>query len=146
MKLYIAGPMRGRREFNFPAFLRTDDRLQEFGHETFNPAANDLAKGFVPIGLTGNEDLSELGFDLRESLAEDVEYIAREADGIVVLPEWYRSAGARAEVSLALALGLGVYYSDGDDNLSPEDGDGLVEITHLAAGLMANALAEVHHA
>lgn len=108
MHVYCAGPMRGRKDFNFPAFEATTKHLRVMGHEVFNPAERDLTAGFKTVGMTGNEDLSEEGFDLRAALAADLEYITLTADAICVLPGWEHSAGARAEVATAHALGLKV--------------------------------------
>jgi hypothetical protein len=37
MRIFIAGPMRGLHEFDFPAFHRTAAKLRAEGHEVFNP-------------------------------------------------------------------------------------------------------------
>lgn len=109
VKAYLAGPMRGIKEFNFPRFLTVGQLLtQEWGFEVFNPAQHDIDRGFDFSGYDGTEDLSEIGFDLRQSLAADLEFVAREADVVVVLGGWEKSKGARAEVSTALALGIPV--------------------------------------
>lgn len=105
MRVYVAGPMRGYPEFNFPAFLTAAAALAEGGHEPINPAQQDLDVGFIPEGLTGWEPLDELGFDLRASLAWDLDQVCA-ADAIYLLPGWERSSGARAEVAAAAALGL----------------------------------------
>jgi Domain of unknown function (DUF4406) len=108
LALYLAGPMRGLPEFNFPTFLLVGATLRQAGFTVFDPAEYDVSNGFDYHGLTGNEDLSELGFDLRDALATDLEFIARKADGVAVLPGWEQSKGARAEVATALALSLPV--------------------------------------
>lgn len=106
--LYVAGPMRGIEAFNFPAFNKASDWLRAAGYATVNPAQHDEENGFDPTGMTGNEDLSEIGFDLREALAWDLDKIAKEADGIALLPGWEKSRGVAAEVATAEALGLTV--------------------------------------
>jgi len=105
-RIYVAGPMRGIPEFNFPAFHQAADELKAAGHLVFNPAAHDVNNGFDPSGMTGNEDLSALGFDLRNALAADTGFICGSADAIAFLPGWHESKGARAEMALAAALGL----------------------------------------
>lgn len=104
--VYVAGPMRGLPEFNFPAFNAADDRLTDLGYDVFNPAARDRATGFDPSGMTGHENLTAHGFDLRAALGADTYYIAHHADGILLLDGWENSSGARAELALAAALGL----------------------------------------
>lgn len=108
MKIYLCGPMRGIKEFNFPAFDRAAAELRKYGHEVFNPAERDRLAGFSTEGLTGHEDLAELGFSLRDALAADTEYIAKHADAVALLPRWEHSSGVAAEIALAHALGLPV--------------------------------------
>jgi hypothetical protein len=100
--------MRGIAEFNFPAFDRAAEELRAAGYDCFNPADNDRLVGFDGAGWTGFESLEERSFDLRGAMATDLEFIAREADAVCVLPGWEGSMGARAEVAVAHALGLPV--------------------------------------
>lgn len=108
MKIYVAGPMRGIPEFNFPAFFKATSQLREAGHDVFCPAEHDVQGGFHPTGLTGDEDLAKLGFDHRDALAQDIDWILREAEAVCVLPGWKHSLGATAEVAAAKAIGLKV--------------------------------------
>jgi hypothetical protein len=108
MKIYLAGPMRGIADFNYPAFDAGAAHLRSLGHEVFNPAQHDRETGHDLTGSTGNEDLSSLGFDLRSALGADLDWICTQADAVAVLPGWENSKGARAEVATALALGLTV--------------------------------------
>ncbi|WP_137975293.1 DUF4406 domain-containing protein, partial [Salmonella enterica] len=39
MKIYIAGPMTGRKKFNRDAFNKEADRLMKHGHTVLNPAS-----------------------------------------------------------------------------------------------------------
>lgn len=107
-RAYVAGPMRGLPAFGFPAFHAAEADLQARGFEVFSPARRDEAKGFAPSGMAGTEDLSALGFDLRDALATDLDWITRHADMVVVLPGWEASKGANAEVATARALGIPV--------------------------------------
>lgn len=107
-KVYIAGPMRGIPQFNFPAFLKADRWLRALGYLTFNPAQHDLDLHGQEVmkSETGNNDEAEQrGFDLGKALRDDLTYIAMEADAVCVLPGWENSSGANAEVALARALG-----------------------------------------
>ena len=112
-KLYLAGPMRGIANFNFPAFYAAAHKLRAEGYEVFNPAERDnddhgcdISKG----NLTGSVEqaTADHGFNLRNALAHDLTYICREADVIALLPGWNKSAGAIAEFHTANALGLEV--------------------------------------
>lgn len=112
MNVYLAGPMRGLPQFNFPAFRRAAGSLRAEGHVVFSPAERDEQIGFDPTDMTGDEDLASIGFDLREALRIDTEWICRWADAVAVLDDWERSSGARAEVALARALSLPVYVAE----------------------------------
>lgn len=92
MKLYIAGPMTGLPEFNYPAFNAAAKALAEVGYETLNPVDN------VP----DVEKPTWLDF-MRMSLVQ-----ISQADGLAVLPGWQDSRGADIEVTLANDLGLPV--------------------------------------
>jgi len=106
---YLAGPMRGYPEFNFPAFIKKTAELRAEGHQVFSPAERDIQKGFEYLGLKGTpEELTEKAFDLRNALAADTEFICLHATHIFMLPGWSRSTGATAERALALALGITV--------------------------------------
>ncbi len=107
--VYIAGPMRGIAEFNFPAFFAADDVLTARGDIVISPARHDIQTGFDPKGLSGNEDLAGLGFDLAKTLLWDLEQVAA-ADAIYLLDGHENSSGARAELALANALGKTVDY------------------------------------
>lgn len=107
MRIYIAGPMRGIPEFNFPAFDEATAWLRARGHDVFNPAERDRDEdGFTGEGFDGTEDLSQHGFDLRAALGADLAWITEHADLVVVLPGWEESKGANAEVATAVALGI----------------------------------------
>jgi hypothetical protein len=118
MRIYVAGPMRGIAEFNFPAFHAAAAWLRGKGHEVFNPAERDILATGVDISQgneTGDNVLAEVkhGFNLREALKDDLEFVCLHADAVVVLPGWESSLGAQAEVATARALGLHVLsYSE----------------------------------
>lgn len=103
--LYLAGPMRGIPEFNFPAFFEAEARLVSAGFNVINPARRDVDNGFDYRGKTGNEDLSEVRFDLREALLWDLEAVSG-SDGVALLHGYSKSSGAQAEIALAKALGI----------------------------------------
>lgn len=111
MKVYLAGPMRGIPQFNFPAFLAAAERLRAAGHTVFNPAEADNERHGTDVSagnLTGDEHLAaaQHGLSLREALAADLQFICREADAIALLPGWENSKGVAAERATAIALGL----------------------------------------
>lgn len=115
MNIYLAGPMRGYKDFNFPAFFEAANKLREDGHTVFNPAERDTKEwGSQRLkSNTGdeNEVASNLGFHGAIALARncflaDTHYICTTADAIYLLPGWEKSKGAIAERALGIALGL----------------------------------------
>lgn len=104
MKLYLAGPMRGYPEFNFPAFAEAAFGLRFLGHDVFSPAE----KG-EEVELTNAPDLQDDEAFRRKVFKIDTAYICDEAEGIALLDGWENSSGCRAEVALARAIGIPVY-------------------------------------
>jgi len=122
--VYIAGPMRGYEEFNFPAFHAAEMRMILGGWNPFNPARRDVERhDGVDISkgnVNGDESKAaeDHEFSLRDALGEDCEWICHEADAIVMLPGFAESKGARAELALAEALGHTTMYLSHDAQLS----------------------------
>lgn len=111
LKIYLAGPMRGHPEFNFPAFHRAAAKLRSEGFDVFNPAENDektIGADFSKDYPTGDEDVlaKNTGFTIRHALWADLRFLCQQADAIALLPGWEKSSGARAELATAEALGL----------------------------------------
>lgn len=107
--------MSGLPYFNFPAFLEAAHDLRNLGHEVFSPAERDNARHGTDISANNpsgdiREAITDHGFNLREALAEDTDYICRHAEAIAMLAGWEHSAGARAEHALANALKLKIIY------------------------------------
>lgn len=113
--IYLAGPMQGIPEFNFPRFNAVAWALRQDGHRVFNPAQRDIERaGGVDISKGNTEgkltEETKKHFSLREALADDTNFICLEADTIVLLPGWEKSNGAQAEHRLAVALGHEIIY------------------------------------
>ena len=94
-RIYIAGPMTGLPELNFPAFHAEAAFLRALGFEVENPAENPAP----PCG-------SWLGY-MRMAIVQ----VAR-CDAVVMLPGWNDSRGALVEHDLAQGLGLDVIYHE----------------------------------
>lgn len=112
MKIYVAGPMRGVPDFNFPAFDMATEHLRELGHTVFSPAERDRNKYGEGVNDSRTGDLADLDmikFNIRDALGADLAWICAHADAVVVLPGHETSTGARAEVATAKALGIPVY-------------------------------------
>jgi Domain of unknown function (DUF4406) len=98
MKIYLAGPMRGYPDGNASAFAYWTVRLRETGHEIFNPVEHELTLGY---------DASTR--PIRDCMLDDMSYILREAEAVVVLNGWERSRGALAEMHTAWCCDIPVY-------------------------------------
>jgi Domain of unknown function (DUF4406) len=112
MHIYLAGPMRGIYELNFPAFFKAAEHLRKLGHEVFSPAENDVDNYGNEFWRGHQGDLKELehiAFNIRQTFFQDLEYITLHADAVVLLPGWENSEGAKIERSVALFLKLMVY-------------------------------------
>jgi uncharacterized protein DUF4406 len=117
--IYLAGPMQGIPEFNFPRFNAIAWAIRQDGHRVFNPAQRDIERaGGVDISKGNTEgklnEETKKHFSLREALADDTNFICLEADTIALLPGWEKSNGAQAEHRLAVALGHEIAYLDLD--------------------------------
>ena len=99
MRIYIAGPMRGLPDFNFPAFHAAAAELRALGHTVFNPAEADTADGFDP---RRDEPLP-----MAHYMARDLPEVCR-ADMVVLLFGWSVSKGAKLEAYVARACGIPV--------------------------------------
>lgn len=103
MIVYIAGPMTGMPDWNYPAFFETEQQLRDMGHTPVNPAHHD--------GLTVEEALANAGTHENPAqpwayyMRRDLPHVAN-ADALCLLPGWQKSRGARLEVHVANTLGI----------------------------------------
>jgi hypothetical protein len=88
--IYVAGPMTGMPEHNFPAFHAAAERFRAAGWRVVNPAEN----------FHGRTDLSRSTY-LRVDLI-----LLAQCDAIALLSGWERSAGATLEAVVAAEIGL----------------------------------------
>jgi hypothetical protein len=102
--VYIAGPMSGYPEWNYPAFFAAQDRLEAEGWKVFNPAAKDQdtfedkeaqVSGDTALAIKNGT------FDFRSAYMWDIEKVLY-GDGIYMLKGWENSPGARGEHAAAL--------------------------------------------
>ncbi len=102
MRVYLAGPMRGYPECNFPAFHEGTAVLRRQGHDVASPAEEDLKIGLDVTGFLtcSNEELSAIAFDLDETIRRDVHFVLW-AEAIILLPGWEKSTGVAGELNLA---------------------------------------------
>jgi len=90
-RLYLAGPMTGIDDFNFPAFNDMAAKLRARGYVVENPAGHGVVDG-AEWGDYMAYDLTRLGM----------------CGMVAVLPGWDASRGARLEVHIARELGMPV--------------------------------------
>lgn len=106
MKIYLAGPMSGYDDFNFPAFDAAAATLRAAGYEVFNPADQDRK-------TWGSMENIKKHANYRDCLRVDLNWILDHAEAIALLPGWERSKGANAERATAVALGLKIIELEG---------------------------------
>jgi len=95
MKVYIAGPMTGIPNLNFPAFHEAASRLRAEGHYVVNPAEInvDPSAGWLEC----------MRADIRELVT---------CEAIFLLPGWELSRGATLERHIAERLGFVILADD----------------------------------
>lgn len=96
MKVYLAGPMTGLPEFNYPAFHSAAEDWRKEGWEVLNPAEN-----------FGGDTTKEY----REYIRADLAMLCQ-AEAIAFLPGWRKSKGATFECGMAQMLGLLMYDAE----------------------------------
>ncbi len=116
-KIYLAGPMSGLPQFNFPAFFEAAEALRRNGFEVVSPAeidnAEDAAAALAsPDGAMQTIPSRKTWGDF---LARDVKLLADTGiQGIVFLPGWEKSKGAKLEAFVGLLQGFKFWeYEDG---------------------------------
>lgn len=91
MKLYLAGPMRGIKAYNHPAFDIATTALRAAGHEVFSPAENDRTRYPARDWYKATGNLADDGIesaDIRAIIKMDLDWICDNAKGIALLPNW----------------------------------------------------------
>ena len=91
--IYLAGPMRGLFEHNYPTFHEAEGAIRFRCPD---------AKIFNPARAFGGDTTK----DIRDYFAADFTFLLTEADSIVFLPGWEGSEGSLIEFGIARALGL----------------------------------------
>ena len=107
MRIYLAGPMRGRLYYNFLAFDEAAQHLRRLGADVISPADMDREAGFDATKLPLDHDWTAYSkhFDKRMCVLRDVKALVS-ADAIVMLENWEQSSGALLEVGLGRWLGI----------------------------------------
>jgi hypothetical protein len=93
-RVYIAGPMTGLPDYNFPAFNAEAAKLRDQGFTVLNPADHGVVDG------------AEWGDYLRHDIAG-----LMSCERIHHLPRWEVSRGATLEHGIALALAMKMTFA-----------------------------------
>lgn len=112
MKVYIAGPMTGYPQFNFPAFIAAADLLRGRGWEVISPAELDDEEDRARAMASPDGGVIHYtnGKTWGDFLARDVKLLADDGiEAIYVLPGWESSKGARLETFVGFLSGLPIY-------------------------------------
>lgn len=94
LTLYVAGPMTGQADHNYPAFHAAADRLRAVGFAVVHNAVHD-------------DTTQPWEFYMRHALR-----LLLDADAVAVLDGWGTSRGATLEVDMAKALAMPVRTVD----------------------------------
>lgn len=89
-RIYIAGPMTGLPDFNYPAFHAAAKAWRDAGWVVMNPAENFAGHQGLPYADYIRKDLADL----------------MTCDAIAFLPGWATSKGATLEHHVAEVLGM----------------------------------------
>lgn len=115
-KAYLAGPMSGFPQFNFPAFFDATKKLRAQGWDIVSPAEidNEEDKGAALKSKDGDtRDVVAMNHKTwGDFLARDVKLIADSGiTAIVFLPGWVDSRGARLEATVGLLQKGFLFYN-----------------------------------
>lgn len=102
---YLAGPMSGLPQFNFPAFDSATRKLRNNDFNVVSPAEldSDAIREAALASLDG-APMPEHG-TWADFLARDVKLIADRVTGIIFLDGWEKSRGARLEAFVGILCG-----------------------------------------
>lgn len=136
---YLAGPMSGIPQFNVPMFERAARELRDVhGLTIVNPVELDDAETRAQIAASPDGIDHPNGYSWAAFLARDVELIARDVSGIVFLPDWWQSRGARLEAFIGLLCG--------HDFAEYHAGNGLIRLepTHVLNRVEFSTRRDIH--
>lgn len=107
--VYLSGPMRGKPDLNRETFKKVQGEMEKAGFKVVNPHDLD-GRGAPKAGGTDEEFARKaIKRDLRYLLGNHPANIPS-AEGIVLLEGWEKSRGATAEVGVARAIGIPLFF------------------------------------
>jgi hypothetical protein len=127
LKVYIAGPMRGIKDFNFPAFEAAAKALREIGWQVVSPHEEDIRHDGLDVKK--HKDFNNPPHSFSYYMKRDLPLVC-ECDAIALLPGWEQSEGAKLEHQVAQSLGKMVI------------GDGAMRSVMRSAGFKFNRFNE----
>lgn len=107
-KYYLAGPMSGIPQFNYPQFFSVAQSLRAAGYDIISPAEQDTPEKLAEILASTDGDLSKVEAitgTWGDFLSHDVKLVADEVQGLFLLPGWEKSRGAKLEAFVAVLCG-----------------------------------------
>ena len=134
--IYIAGPMRGIPLYNFPAFDLAAEKLFNEGWDPVNPADLDRAIGYYPEEVIEGADWNTIpeSLSLPTIIKKDLDAL-QQCDAIYMLNGWEKSKGAKAELAVALWMGIEVLFEGENTEFnSAEEEDILLVALRLTSG------------
>lgn len=105
MKYYLAGPMSGIPQFNFPLFDQAASQLRDSGYEIISPAELDDTETRAQALASPDGNPGKSNRTWGDFLSRDVKIVADQVQGVIFLPRWYTSRGARLEGYVGLTCG-----------------------------------------
>lgn len=111
IRAYLAGPMRGKPDWNYPAFDSAAKWLREQHDEVYNPADEDRKDEALMKALADRRDTDELPggeYNFRYFMAKDLPEVVK-SDCLYLLPGWEESQGAKLEQLVAHVCEIPVF-------------------------------------
>ena len=109
---YVCGPMTGMPDFNFPLFDQVTALARSQGLSVISPAELDREHGIDPsVDPNSVERARRADPNLIQTIVQrDTQVIVGlerdKGDGLILLPGWEKSTGARAEIANAIWMEL----------------------------------------
>lgn len=121
-RAYLAGPMRGYKNYNFNAFDVAANRLRGLGYAVINPA--DIDRVYYDVAdYIPHVSIPEALRALRRDLEFLFSLQAKQGDIIYFLAGWEQSKGSLVELACAKFINLKVYCEFISEPPAIETGD-----------------------
>lgn len=111
MTIYLAGPMSGYPENNYPAFRSAAAYLRDLGYDvrSAHRVAHRTPEGRYEYGQVE-------GYAHEDYLRDDIRVALLPSQAIALLPGWHKSKGAVIEFTLAMGLNMKAMFLYPADN------------------------------